>query len=80
MRQVSLILINSLNLNILRTDNIVLNNIALGSKENELEFFQTSESSSSTFCKIDQKSNYFKRKKNILNFFHRKSIFGIRIN
>ena len=43
--------------------NIVLNNIALGSKETELEFFQTSESSSSTFCKIDQNSNYFKRKK-----------------
>ena len=52
--------------------NIILNNIALGSKENKLEFFQTSESSSSTFCKIDQNSNYFKRKKNILNFFHRK--------
>jgi len=49
--------------------NIVLNNIALGSKETELEFFQTSESSSSTFCKIDQNSNYFKRKKNILNVF-----------
>ena len=47
----------------LKNDNIILNNIALGSKENKLEFFQTSESSSSTFCKIDQNSNYFKRKK-----------------
>ena len=55
-----------------KNNNIILNNIALGSKENKLEFFQTSESSSSTFCKIDQNSNYFKRKKNILNFFHRK--------
>ena len=52
--------------------NIVLNNIALGSKETELEFFQTSESSSSTFCKIDQNSNYFKRKKKILKIFNQK--------
>ena len=51
--------------------NIVINNIALGSKEKELEFFQTSESSSSTFCKIDHNSDYFKRKNNILNIFHR---------
>tara|TARA_B100000767_G_scaffold256710_1_gene264003 strand:- start:415 stop:1131 length:717 start_codon:yes stop_codon:yes gene_type:complete len=54
-----------------KKNNIFLNNIALGSKETELEFFQTSESSSSTFCKIDQSSNYFKRKKNILNIFNR---------
>tara|TARA_B100000780_G_scaffold273845_1_gene237959 strand:- start:161 stop:877 length:717 start_codon:yes stop_codon:yes gene_type:complete len=54
-----------------KKNNIFLNNIALGSKETELEFFQTSESSSSTFCKIDQNSNYFKRKKSILNIFNR---------
>jgi len=54
-----------------KKDNIFLNNIALGSRETELEFFQTSESSSSTFCKIDQNSNYFKRKKSILNIFNR---------
>jgi len=54
-----------------KKNNIFLNNIALGSKETELEFFQTSESSSSTFCKIDQNSNYFKRKKNILDMFNR---------
>ena len=54
-----------------KKNNIFLNNIALGSKETELEFFQTSESSSSTFCKIDQSSKYFKRKKNILNIFNR---------
>ena len=54
-----------------KKNNIFLNNIALGSKETELEFFQTSESSSSTFCKIDKNSNYFKRKKSILNIFNR---------
>jgi FkbM family methyltransferase len=54
-----------------KKNNIFLNNIALGSKETELEFFQTSESSSSTFCKIDQNSDYFKRKKSILNIFNR---------
>ena len=37
--------------------NLIVNNIALGSNENELEFHQTSESSSSTFCKIDQKKH-----------------------
>ena len=51
--------------------NVILNNIALGSEESELEFFQTSDSSSSTFCKIDHDSNYFKRKKRILNFFQK---------
>jgi FkbM family methyltransferase len=51
--------------------NLIVNNIALGSNENELEFHQTSESSSSTFCKIDQNSNYFKRKKSILNIFRK---------
>jgi len=51
--------------------NIIINNIALGSEKNELEFFQTSESSSSTFCKIDHNSNYFKRKNNILNIFQK---------
>jgi FkbM family methyltransferase len=54
-----------------KKNNIFLNNIALASKETVLEFFQTSESSSSTFCKIDQNSDYFKRKKSILNIFNR---------
>ena len=42
---------------------IIIHNIALGSIEKEMDFFQTSESSSSTFCKIDFNSKYFKRKK-----------------
>ena len=50
--------------------NFEINNIALGSEKKEMSFFQTSESSSSTFCKIDQESNYFKRKKKILDFFY----------
>jgi FkbM family methyltransferase len=48
-----------------------INNIALGSEKKEMNFFQTSESSSSTFCKIDEDSNYFKRKKKILDFFYK---------
>ena len=55
----------------LQNFNLVMNNIAIGSEENELEFHQTSESSSSTFCKIDHNSNYFKKKKNILNIFRK---------
>ena len=38
-----------------------------------MDFFQTSESSSSTFCKIDFNSKYFKRKKKILDFFNREN-------
>ena len=50
---------------------IKIYNIALGAIEKEMDFFQTSESSSSTFCKIDFNSNYFKRKKRILDFFNK---------
>ena len=52
---------------------ISIRNIALGSIEKEMDFFQTSESSSSTFCKIDFNSKYFKRKKKILDFFNREN-------
>ena len=61
----------------IKTDNpnsiIEYNNIALGEKKMQIEFYQTSESSSSTFCKINYDSNYFKRKKKILNFFLKKN-------
>ena len=45
-----------------------IKNIALGSVEKKMDFFQTSESSSSTFCKIDFNSKYYKR--NILGTIH----------
>ncbi len=48
-----------------------IKNIALGSVEKKMEFLQTSESSSSTFCKIDFNSKYYKRKKKILDFFYK---------
>ena len=53
--------------------NLEILNVALGDKEKELDFFQTSESSSSTFCKINFNSNYFKRKKKILDFFNKEN-------
>ena len=52
---------------------IKIYNKALGSTEKEMDFFQTSESSSSTFCKIDFNSKYFKRKKKILDFFNKEN-------
>ena len=52
---------------------IKIYNKALGSIEKEMDFFQTSESSSSTFCKIDFNSKYFKRKKKILDFFNKEN-------
>ena len=50
-----------------------IKNIALGSVEKEMEFLQTSESSSSTFCEIDFESKYYKRKKKILDFFNKQN-------
>jgi FkbM family methyltransferase len=64
--------INYKKLNKFDNSKIILNNIALGNEEKELEFFQTSESSSSTFRKINYDSKYFKRKKKILSFFNMK--------
>ena len=53
--------------------NLEINNIGLGSEEKELDFFQTSESSSSTFCEINFQSNYYKRKKKILDIFKKEN-------
>ena len=50
-----------------------IHNIGLGSEEKELDFFQTSESSSSTFCEINFQSNYYKRKKKILDIFKKEN-------
>ena len=53
--------------------NLEIYNIGLGSEEKVLDFFQTSESSSSTFCKINFHSNYYKRKKKILDLFKKEN-------
>ena len=53
--------------------NLEIYNIGLGSEEKELDFFQTSESSSSTFCEINFQSNYYKRKKKILDIFKKEN-------
>ena len=53
--------------------NLEIYNIGLGSEEKVLDFFQTSESSSSTFCKINFQSNYYKRKKKILDLFKKEN-------
>ena len=52
-------------------DMVKVINIGIGKKESTINFNQISESSSSTFCDINYNSNYFKRKKKILNFFFR---------
>ena len=53
--------------------NLEIYNIGLGSEEKELDFFQTSESSSSTFCEINFQSSYYKRKKKILDLFKKEN-------
>jgi FkbM family methyltransferase len=46
-----------------------LKNIGLGSSKKLVKFNYTSETSSTTICSINQKSNYFKYKNNFIKFF-----------
>ena len=54
---------------------IIIENIALSSKGKTIIFKQFNESSSSTMNDINQESNYFKRKFNLLNFQSKKKIY-----
>ena len=54
---------------------IILENIAVGSKNGIAQLKQVQESSSSTLSHINLDSNYFKKKKKILNFFSNKEYF-----
>ena len=54
---------------------IILENIAIGSKNGIAQLKQVQESSSSTLSHINLDSNYFKKKKKILNFFSNKEYF-----
>ncbi len=54
---------------------IVIENIALGSKNKSVEFKHFNESSSSTIKNIDEDSQYFKKKFKLLNFFNNKNIY-----
>ena len=56
---------------------ILLENIALGSENKEIDFKQFDESSSSTLNDINEKSAYFKRKFNLLDFFSKKKKYQI---
>ena len=52
--------------------NIKIHNYGLGNKYGIFNFTQTSESSSSTFVKINEQSTYFKKKYLILNLGQKK--------
>ena len=52
-----------------------MENIAVGSKNGIAQLKQVQESSSSTLSHINLDSNYFKKKKKILNFFSNKEYF-----
>ncbi len=60
--------------------NIKIFNKAIGDNKRIVTFNQTSETSSSTFSKINFDSNYFKRKKYILNFFFNKKYISKSYN
>ena len=53
--------------------NIQIHNYGLGNKYGVFDFTQTSESSSSTFVQINEKSSYFKKKYLILNLGKKKN-------
>ena len=54
-----------------------LNNFGIGKENSELKFYNTSEPSSSTFCNINFESDYFRRKKKILDFFFKEKYVNI---
>ena len=54
---------------------IILENIALGAKDKTVEFKQFEESSSSTIQKIDEESEYYKRKFRLISFLNNKKIY-----
>ena len=54
---------------------MISENIALSSESKIISFKQFRESSSSTFTKINEKSNYYKKKIKILNFFFKEKNF-----
>ena len=56
---------------------IMIENIALGSENKEIDFKQFDESSSSTLNDINEESSYFKRKFNLLGFFSKKRKYQI---
>ena len=56
---------------------ILIENIALGSRNKEIDFKQFDESSSSTLNDINEESSYFKRKFNLLDFFSKKKKYQI---
>jgi len=54
---------------------VVLENIALGAEDKIIEFKQFYESSSSTIKKIDEESQYYKRKFRLINFLNNKKVY-----
>ena len=63
------------NINKLKIQGVILENIALSSRNQTLYLKQVKESSSSTFSKLNFESRYFKKKKRILNFFSNNDYF-----
>ena len=59
-----------------KTD-LIIENIALGSNEEQVTFKQFRESSSSTISNIDEGSSYYKKKFKLLNFFGKTNNFEI---
>lgn len=64
--------------NFLKLSHVKLYNYGLANKEGKFDFFQTSESSSSTFVKINKNSKYYKKKYLILNLGLKKNYINTK--
>ena len=66
----------------IKNTNLRIYNHGIGETEGIFDFNESDESQSSTLVKINYKSNYYKRKKNLLRFFKKKQdlFFTTKVN
>ena len=66
----------------IKNTNLRIYNHGIGETEGTFDFNESDESQSSTLVKINYKSNYYKRKKNLLRFFKKKQdlFFTTKVN
>ena len=68
---------NRIKKKIFNNTEILIENIALGTKNEIIEFKQFKESSSSTIKQINEDSEYYKRKFRLINFLNDKKIYEV---
>tara|TARA_Y100000389_G_scaffold195861_1_gene227896 strand:- start:272 stop:700 length:429 start_codon:yes stop_codon:yes gene_type:complete len=59
----------------IKNTNLKIYNYGIGDKEGLMDFNESAESQSSTLVGINYKSNYYKKKEKLLQFFKKKKIY-----